>query len=287
MRRSTRLLVGISLIGAVLLGYVVPLEAHDPVFLTPAHGSPEAGPLLPDGTISFAIYGGLTELAATQGFQARLKEGDTLNLSLLIPAVPPETTFEMDSLPRVEVTRPDGSSIFLTAQFREMFHEPFTNTRYLRLGDHLEVAQEGEYDFLISSARPGRYVVSIGTLERFGTTVHRYTRPLVVGRSTTPLLAWFETEITSASFEPRSGTGDAEIDATPTPTSNPIPTSTSPPKPIAPQAAESTAGEEPCDCGRPRRWVVIGATAAAAVTAIAALKVWGYRRDRKANEPLS
>jgi len=279
MRRPTRFLVGMSLVGAALLGYSVPSEAHDPVFLTQAHDSPDAGPLLPDGTISFAVYGGLVELAATQGFQARLKEGDALNLSLLIPAAPPETTFEVDSLPRVEVTRPDGSSFFLAAQFREMFHEPFTNTRYLRLGDHLEVAQEGQYDFLISSARPSRYVVSIGTLERFGTTVHRYTRPLVVGRSTTPLLAWFETEMTSANIEPVTETSNAEIDNTPTPTS------TSALKRIAPQAAELTSAEEPCDCGRPRRWVVITATAAVAVTAIAALKVWGYRRNRKGNEP--
>ena len=284
MRRPARLLVAMSVVGAVLFGYSVPSEAHDPVFLTRTHRTPEVGPLLPDGTISFAIYGGLSELAATQGFQARLKVGEALNVSLLIPAVPPETTFEVDSLPRVEITRPDGSSFFLAAQFREMFHEPFTNTRYLRLGDHLEVSQEGEYDFLISSARPGRYVVSIGTLERFGTTVHRYTRPLVVGRSTSPLLAWFETEMTSASIEPLGETSDAEIGDTPNPTSNPTPTSTL--KRIVPQAAESTVAEEPCDCGRPRRWVVIAATAAVAVTAIAGLKVRGYRRNRRTNESL-
>ena len=37
-------------------------------------------------------------------------------------------------------------------------------------------------------------MVSIGTLERFGTDIGRYTRPLVVGRSTSPVIEWFETD---------------------------------------------------------------------------------------------
>ena len=192
-RATRRFCVWLVLVVAVVIGYSATSSAHDPGFLTDDHFAPEIGPFLPDGTISFAMYGRLAEPTSTQGFQARMQQGQSLNLSLLVPAVLPEIGFEIGSLPEVKVTRPDQTSFVLSAQFRETFHEPFTNTTYLRLADHLEEAQQGEYSLLISGRAAGRYVVSIGTLERFGTEVGRYTRPLVVGRSTSPVVEWFET----------------------------------------------------------------------------------------------
>ncbi|MFL2986536.1 MAG: hypothetical protein ACJZ57_04760 [Candidatus Poriferisodalaceae bacterium] len=192
-RSARRFCVCLALIVAVVVGYSATSSAHDPVFLTEDHFAPEIGPFLPDGTISFAMYGRLQEPTSTQGFQARMKQGQSLNLSLLVPAVLPEIGFEIESLPEVKVIRPDQTSFVLSAQFRETFHEPFTNTTYLRLADHLEEAQQGEYSLLISGRAAGRYVVSIGTLERFGTEIGRYTRPLVVGRSTSPIIEWFAT----------------------------------------------------------------------------------------------
>ena len=193
-RATRRFCVWLVLIVAVVIGYSATSSAHDPVFLTDDHFAPEIGPFLPDGTISFAMYGRLAEPTSTQGFQARMQQGQSLNLSLLVPAALPEIGFEIGSLPEVKVTRPDQTSFVLSAQFRETFHEPFTNTTYLRLADHLEEAQQGEYSLLISGRAAGRYVVSIGTLERFGTDIGRYTRPLVVGRSTSPVIEWFETD---------------------------------------------------------------------------------------------
>ena len=193
-RAARRFCVWRVLVVAVVIGYSATSSAHDPVFLTDDHFAPEIGPFLPDGTISFAMYGRLAEPTSTQGFQARMQQGQSLNLSLLVPAVLPEIGFEIGLLPEVKVTRPDQTSFVLSAQFRETFHEPFTNTTYLRLADHLEEAQQGEYSLLISGRAAGRYVVSIGTLERFGTDIGRYTRPLVVGRSTSPVIEWFETD---------------------------------------------------------------------------------------------
>ena len=193
-RAARRSCVWLVLVVAVVIGYSATSSAHDPVFLTDDHFAPEIGPFLPDGTISFAMYGRLAEPTSTQGFQARMQQGQSLNLSLLVPAVLPEIGFEIGLLPEVKVTRPDQTSFVLSAQFRETFHEPFTNTTYLRLADHLEEAQQGEYSLLISGKAAGRYVVSIGTLERFGTEIGRYTRPLVVGRSTSPVVEWFETD---------------------------------------------------------------------------------------------
>jgi len=196
-----RLGVSLSLIVLVVIGCYATASAHDPVFLTDDHFAPEVGPYLPDGTISFAMYGRLEEPTSTQGFQARMQQGQSLNLSLLVPAVLPEIGFEVTSLPEVKVIRPDQTSFLLSSQFRQTFYEPFTGTTYLRLADYLEEAQQGEYSFLISGKAAGRYVVSIGTLERFGTEVRRYTRPLVVGRSTSPVVEWFETQSETAAIE--------------------------------------------------------------------------------------
>lgn len=121
VRRTAGFFIVVMLL---LAGDVVPAAAHDPVFLSEEHTSPEVGPLLPDGTISFAMYGRLTSPSATQGFQAGMKDGDALNLSLLIPAVLPETSFEVGSLPKVQVVRPDGTEFSLTPTVREIFMSP-------------------------------------------------------------------------------------------------------------------------------------------------------------------
>ena len=173
---------------------VSPAFAHDPIFLSADDRSPNEGPLLPDGTISFAVYGRLDHVSATQGFQARLGEGELLTLSLLIPARIPETQFETGVLPEVLIVRPDGSEFNLSPEVRVLFNEPYTNTQYLRLDEHDEIAQKGTYDFLIAGKSASRYVVSIGTIERFGTSVERYVRPLALGRASNPLGIWFASE---------------------------------------------------------------------------------------------
>tara|TARA_Y100001001_G_scaffold148855_1_gene158169 strand:- start:725 stop:1567 length:843 start_codon:yes stop_codon:yes gene_type:complete len=173
---------------------VSPAFAHDPIFLSADDRSPNEGPLLPDGTISFAVYGRLDHVSATQGFQARLDEGELLTLSLLIPARIPETQFETGVLPEVLIVRPDGSEFDLSPEVRVLFNEPYTNTQYLRLDEHDEIAQKGTYDFLIAGKSASRYVVSIGTIERFGTSVERYVRPLALGRASNPLGIWFASE---------------------------------------------------------------------------------------------
>ena len=39
--------------------------AHDPLILLPEQQTPEEGPLLPNGTISFALYGSLLAVSYT------------------------------------------------------------------------------------------------------------------------------------------------------------------------------------------------------------------------------
>ena len=59
-------------------------SAHQPVALTAANSSADKGPILVDGTVSFAIRANFTKPNQTQAFRAALKEGDLVNFEYLI-----------------------------------------------------------------------------------------------------------------------------------------------------------------------------------------------------------
>ena len=75
-------------------------KAHDPIILTSDQTSPADGPLLPDGTISFALYGALDSPKDTRGFRVNFIEGDSLYLSILIPDLAPENQLMTPPTPR-------------------------------------------------------------------------------------------------------------------------------------------------------------------------------------------
>ena len=79
-------------------------KAHDPIILTPDQATPANGPLILDGTISFALYGALDSPKDTRGFRVNFKEGDALYFSILIPDLAPENQLDDASLPFLEVT---------------------------------------------------------------------------------------------------------------------------------------------------------------------------------------
>ena len=63
-----------SLLAFVFVGVnLSPSTAHQPVSLTNANSNPDKGPILVDGTISFAIRANFTKANQTQGFRASLK----------------------------------------------------------------------------------------------------------------------------------------------------------------------------------------------------------------------
>lgn len=165
--------------------------AHDPLFLTDGQTTPEAGPLLPDGTISFALYGRLGGGGDTRGFQVEFGGGDPLLVEVLIPDLPPENELEVAALPAAVVTAPDGTTVELTPDRREPFAEPFTGTSYLTLRRVEGEAQAGRYDVVVSGAAPARFTIAVGTTERFLTPVDR-----VENRSAAfagQLRAWYDT----------------------------------------------------------------------------------------------
>ena len=193
---SRRFLLLISLV--VSFVFLVTLwasvsHAHDPLFLLPDQETPSQGPLLPDGTISFALYGEFLTEGETRGFQANFEDGDLFQLELLIPALDPEQLLQQDQLPFIRLTTPDGSEQTLYPSIRTRFDEPFTNTSYFTLIRERGTAQGGIYDVVIVSRAPARFTTAIGIKEQFGTPVQRAgERPSSFAETSDRLGDWYD-----------------------------------------------------------------------------------------------
>ena len=160
-------------IAAVLLGLLPAsiASAHDPIILTSEQQTPADGPLLVDGTISFALYGSLDTGGDTRGFRVQFKEGDPLYISILIPDLSPENTLDDVSLPFVNVEDPNGTTVKLSITQKVPFPEPFTGTNYVRLTELRGTAIGGIYSVTVTGDSPARFTVSVGEKEMFGSPV--------------------------------------------------------------------------------------------------------------------
>ena len=160
-------------IAAVMLGLLPAsiASAHDPIILTSGQQTPADGPLLVDGTISFALYGSLDTGGDTRGFRVQFKEGDPLSISILIPDLSPENTLDDVSLPFVNVEDPNGTTVKLSITQKVPFPEPFTGTNYVRLTEFRGTAIGGIYSVTVTGDSPARFTVSVGEKEMFGSPV--------------------------------------------------------------------------------------------------------------------
>jgi hypothetical protein len=193
-----------------------PALAHDPIILVSDQRTPVDGPLLPDGTVSFALYGTLEEPGDSRGFRVTFAEDDTLNVSLLVPDLEPENALSNDQLPRLEIVDPAGRVTTVVPTTRAAFAEPFTGTNYIRLADLVEPAVPGTYSVTISGDTPARFTVSVGVKELFGTAVENIeNRDLGVGG----VMTWYQTP-------PRTGRSQAVSTDSSDPAEPPIATDT-------------------------------------------------------------
>lgn len=165
-------------------------RAHDPIILTSDQRSPIDGPLLPDGTISFALYGTLEYPGDTRGFRVTFAEGDPLYVSVLIPDLQPENLLDDVSLPSLEIVDPSGSTRRVAVGAKVPFAEPFTGTNYVRLAELVGTAIEGTYSITITGESPARFTVSVGAKELFGTEVENVPNRDV---GVAGVMAWYET----------------------------------------------------------------------------------------------
>ena len=134
--RVLRVLTALFLAVAVLLGVAPSAMAHDPIFITADQTTPDTGPFMPDGTISWALYGSVLDAGDTRGFEFDLREGDEVFVSLLIPNLSPEVDLPDGELPVIELEAPDGTMTTISPQVRDVFDEPSSNTSYVTLAEY-------------------------------------------------------------------------------------------------------------------------------------------------------
>ena len=79
----------IAVIAALVLGSSAAL-AHQPVVLLNTDTTAAKGPLLVDGTVSFAIRAAFNKSGEKKAFRAQFQEGDALEVQYLIVDKKPE-----------------------------------------------------------------------------------------------------------------------------------------------------------------------------------------------------
>ena len=161
MRRT--LIASIALALATTLA--APASAHQPVFLLPTDTTPNAGPLLVDGTVSFAIRASFTKSGQKQAFRAALKEGDVLEVQYLIIDKKPENALKNTLLPQLVITSPSGKKFTMKFTERTKFLEEYSRTMYLYLGRYTAPAQAGIYQFVATSRARAAITIGVGYQE--------------------------------------------------------------------------------------------------------------------------
>ncbi|MEY4170332.1 MAG: hypothetical protein RLZ94_1405 [Actinomycetota bacterium] len=150
----------IAMLLAMLLA-TTPAIAHQPVQLTSADRTPASGPLLVDGTVSFAVYATVRD-GATRGFRVGMREGQRLDIQLLIPDRAPVNRLSSSRLPLVTVVDPAGRRTTLTIDERTPFYEPYSGTSYLYLARLSQSARSGTYQVIVTGRDRAKVPVVIG-----------------------------------------------------------------------------------------------------------------------------
>lgn len=182
MRRT--LIASIAL--ALATTMAAPASAHQPVFLLPTDTTPNAGPLLVDGTVSFAIRASFTKSGQKQAFRAALKEGEVLEVQYLIIDKKPENALKTTLLPQLVITSPSGKKFTMKFTERTKFLEEYSRTMYLYLGRYNAKAEAGIYQFVATSRARAAITIGVGYQEIPG-EVLRGPAPTAVA-STAPIM---------------------------------------------------------------------------------------------------
>jgi len=161
MRRT--LIASIAL--ALAATMATPASAHQPVFLLPTDTTPNAGPLLVDGTVSYAIRASFTKSGQKQAFRAALKEGDVLEVQYLIIDKKPENLLKNTLLPQLVITSPSGKKFTMKFTERTKFLEEYSRTMYLYLGRYAAPAEAGIYQFVATSRARAAITIGVGYQE--------------------------------------------------------------------------------------------------------------------------
>ena len=181
MRKSFIALCAIALAASL----ATPASAHQPVVLLPTDTTPAAGPLLVDGTVSFAIRASFTKSGQKRAFRAALKEGGQLAVQYLIVDKKPESALKNTLLPQLVITSPSGKKITIKFNERTKFYEPFGRINYLYLSRYTAPAEAGIYQFVATSRARAAITIAVGDKEIQG-EVLRGPAPVASAPSPSP-----------------------------------------------------------------------------------------------------
>jgi len=193
-----------ALITAMSALTITPASAHQPVVLLDTDTTAEKGPLLVDGTISFAIRASFTKSGQKKAFRAALKEGDQLDVQYLIVDKKPENTLKNTRLPQLVITSPTGKKTTIKFTERTKFYEPWGRTNYLYLARISTPAEAGIYSFVATSRAKSAITIAVGEKEVTGEVLRGpapVATPVVSAKpSPTPVASASPTpEVTTAS----------------------------------------------------------------------------------------
>ena len=181
--------------------------AHQPVVLLNSDTTAAKGPLLVDGTVSFAVRAAFNKAGEKKAFRAQFQEGDVLEVQYLIIDKKPENALKMSQLPTLVVTGPGGFRMTMKLNERTKFLETYTQTTYLYLGRYSGMAKAGIYSFVLTARGKSSITLGVGFQEIPGEVVRgAYVAPTVSATPTPTVTA----------------TPTPTVSATPTPTPTPV-----------------------------------------------------------------
>ena len=167
----------VLLIALMLPLSILPAQAHQPVVLLGSDSTAARGPLLEDGTVSFAITASFAKAGERKGFRANFKAGDNLEVQYLIIDRRPENKLKNNQLPTLVITSPAGKRTTLSFTERTKFFEPYGKTNYLYLSRLSEIAEVGTYSFLITARAKSAITVAVGDREVPGNVIRGVATP--------------------------------------------------------------------------------------------------------------
>jgi len=178
MKKLLAMLIALAVVGS---GVAV---AHQPVVLLNSDTTAAKGPLLVDGTVSFAVRASFAKAGEKKAFRAQFQEGDALEVQFLIMDKKPENALKMSQLPTLVVTGPGGFKTTMKLNERTKFLETYTKTTYLYLGRYSGIAKAGIYSFVLTARGKSSITLGVGSQEIPGEVVRgAYVSPTV---SSTP-----------------------------------------------------------------------------------------------------
>jgi hypothetical protein len=201
MKKLLAMVIALAVIGS---GVAV---AHQPVVLLNSDTTAAKGPLLVDGTVSFAVRASFAKAGEKKAFRAQFQEGDVLDVQFLIIDKKPENALKMSQLPTLVVTGPGGFRLTMKLNERTKFFETYTRTTYLYLGRYSGMAKAGIYSFVLTARGKSSITLGVGFQEIPGEVVRgAYVAPTVSATPTPNVTA----------------TPTPTVSATPTPTPTPV-----------------------------------------------------------------